>query len=175
MLCGGMTSSRSNVVNHSNIEDLRIESPVDVVECMEVDIIDMKKDLHAAMAGLATQSRDDLFVTLREILQLSHLYYLDWQHLQVDSALVHTVVDIIRRYESNGLQLHGDAIRLLLKLATSHVHSKVILSTLSDQSVIELLLRLTLEHPVYEICLAVLGVIVAADDFVFSKICDMGT
>ncbi len=149
--------------------------PPPVVMFAETEITVKKRELKLVLSKIATFNRDELFVTLREILQLSHLYISDWQVLVVDASLVVQVVDIIRRYESNGLQLHGDGVRLLLLLATgpSAEPSRAVVSAMSDPPVVEVLLRLALEHPVYNTCCAIMEVALSRDELVFSRICDM--
>jgi hypothetical protein len=119
-------------------------------------------------------NRDALMVCLREVLQLSHLYVADWRALQVEPALIYRVVDLIRRFESNGLQLNGDGIRILHKLAESAAYVPAVMAALADPPVLELLLRLSLEHPVYDACLAVLGLVVAHAPPALVRICEMG-
>jgi hypothetical protein len=150
-----------------------------------------KKDLHEAIASLPFGNAEELFFALRDLFKLSHLYHADWATLSVDTHLIHQVVDSIRRYEANGLQLNGDGVRLLYKVVSGGSHSNSInnitsnscssprplrpagLQVLSEHGVIELLLRLTLEHTVRDVCIALLDAVVQQDVAVFAKTCDI--
>lgn len=158
--------------------DGSVGSSPDVVECRESNIMDRKKDLSAVLLRLPTNNHDALMTVLRDILQLSHLYVEDWKELHVDAPLVLRVVDLIRRYESNGLQLHGDGVRLLHKLtlnASSSHSDPTVMNALLESPVIELLLRLALEHPVYDTCLEVLRLYIARELPTLIRICEIGT
>lgn len=152
-----------------------------------------KRDLHEAVAALPFGNAEELFYALRDLFKLSHLYHADWAALSVDSHLIHQVVDSIRRYEANGLQLNGDGVRLLYKVVscgsggkTSSANSSssepkdaiatlcpVGIQVLSEHAVIELLLRLALEHTVRDVCIALMESVVQQDASIFTKICDI--
>ena len=135
-----------------------------------------KKILANVLSTLPVHNRDELYMIIRDILRQSHVYYYDWQDIKVGIQLIGTVVDIIRRYDLNGLQMNGDSLKLLYQLA-SVSSSTVITASLSDNSVIELILRLLLEHPIYDICICILDIIISSSTeptILFSHIGDIG-
>ena len=146
------------------------------LEAKDVNILDRKEDLQMVLARLPSHNRDLLMVNIHDVLKLSHLYVEDWKALAVDAALMARVVDVIRRYECNGLQLNGEGVRLLLKIAIhSNTNSSAqVVASLSDPSVVELLLRLAMEHPVYDNCLAVLDVAIRAEPTLLARVCEIG-
>lgn len=148
---------------------------VDIATPRETNIMALKKDLAQTLSRLPVHNRDLLMVSLNDLLKLSHLYCDDWRRLEIDVPLVSRVVDLIRRYESNGLQLHGDGVRILNKIADHSRGNEDLLMALSEAPVVELLLRLALEHPVYDACLAVLDIVAETVPAVLGRICDIGT
>jgi hypothetical protein len=156
MLCGRMSRGTAD--------------DMDVLEVRELNINDMKIDLKQTLMKLPINNREELYMLLRNIFQYSHIYYSEWKDIVIDTHVVHEVVNIIRRYESNELQLHGDGVRLLYQLSTVTSNKHAIIQVLSDASVIELLLRLLLEHPIYGICISILDQIVSADSTWFIRL-----
>lgn len=163
-----------NVVNDHVVSSERDSESVTCLDLQDVDILTRKEDLQLALARLPSHNRDLLMVNIHEVLKHSHLYEADWKALTVDAALMARVVDIIRRYECHGLQLNGEGVRLLLKIAMHSRDTPQVVASLSDPSVLELLLRLAVEHPVYDNCLAVLDVAIQADPVLLVRVCEIG-
>lgn len=169
MLCG-MNDIRNEISG-----DRRPSILADLPELKETDIMSLKHDLSQTLSKLPVNNKDLLMVCVNDVLKLSHLYCADWKLLSPDAPLVSRVVDLIRRYESNGLQLHGDGVRLLTRLAEAFALDASVTSALSEPPVVELLLRLALEHPIYPACLAVLDVATAANGMLVKRISEIGT
>lgn len=132
-----------------------------------------------------------------------YLYYSQWSTLQwKEEEELQGLIDLLRRYELNGLQLHGKPIYLIYHLLKYTVRTeydgdgraggdgagdknenvmtegltrrgrKVSVGLLDD--LIELLLRILLEYPAYLKCFQLLDLLVTQYDVSPRKIFDIG-
>jgi hypothetical protein len=91
-----------------------------------------------------------------------HLYLDQWKTLDVSVITLEKVIDIVRRYEENGLQLEGKGVWLLL-MCLKYCYNPAPTDKLpkdSQISLVETLIRIALEHSVHLQCTEILQYIV---------------
>jgi hypothetical protein len=110
---------------------------------------------------------------LHPLLISDHLYHSQWEQLENQPQLFDTILHIIIKYEANGLQLHGDGVHLLQRLLSHGNYSFSSSMKFSINQILEILLRILLEHPIYLICLEILWKEMKKDETIFRKLCSI--
>jgi hypothetical protein len=156
-------------VKSSNIPPLLIP-PISQIK----NILPKYPLLQDILSQLPENDRRQLFLTILGVRSAGHVYLNKWNEADVDSSVLDRIVDIVRRYESNGLQLNGYGCWLLERII---VRTSIKISDsakYSEASILELILRIFLEHPVYNTCVSMLYAIVRRSDGAFTNLCQIG-
>jgi hypothetical protein len=131
------------------------------------------KTLDSILLNFPLHDRGQAFQILKCIRRQAHQYYDKWKTLNKSDCL-NLVIDILRRYEANGLQLGGYGCWFFERLV---LESHLMLDTsskYSEDSIIELLLRMLLEHDCYTNCISILSASIKLSPPRFRSICDIG-
>ena len=111
------------------------------------------------LTGLTQQveSRQKIVNTLSSICVQGHYYHAQWKALTaVDPQLVDVMVVIVKRYEANGLQLNGLGIWLFDMISQYCWQDESVVEKMTQTSVIDILLRVGLEHRVHMTCFRIM-------------------
>ncbi len=102
-----------------------------------------------------------------------HRYLEQWKNLNVDPPTLEKIIDIIRRFEANGLQLEGKGV-WVLHMCFKYCYNQEKLSRETQISLVETLIRIALEHSVYVQCIEILQFVVDEMDLKPYEVFDIG-
>ena len=96
------------------------------------------------------------FALLAPVFTKQHAYLEQWRRIDVSISFVEQLVSIVQRYEANGLQLKGRGVNVLAAIFQHNV-SPLLISDSAQQTLVEVVLRIAIEHPMIHLsCLEVL-------------------
>lgn len=119
---------------------------------VEVDLIDI---LNVVLKGNPLNS----FSKLLSLNIEPHTYLRQWKELDITLETIEKVIDIIKRYEANDLQLRGKGVWLLSMCLKYCYHKTEKLPKDSQISLVETLFRITLEQHVHVECVEILQLV----------------
>lgn len=117
--------------------------------------------------------RDELLRVLHSIDTSQHLYLNQWRDVIIHPDVLTNVESLIRRFELNGLQLHGYGCNLLAKILSSDI-SHLDTFQYNYSNLIELLLRILLEHKKYVMITYILSILCHDRPKHFIELCTIG-
>lgn len=131
--------------------------------------------LESLINSLSLNNRSSLFEELRNIYRDGHLHHRHWSALKdTHPHLLDTSFDLLRKYESNGLQLHGYGCWLFEQVIVAVGLPLECSEKQTPDQVLEVVLRVLLEHACYARCALVLHSVCSATPEHFSRLCDIG-
>jgi hypothetical protein len=152
-------------------ESENLESVKEVPQNINIDT--NYDDLEVILRDLPLNDRALLSTKLTRIYVNGHIYHNQWENFKFQSILLENVVDMVQKYESNGLQLHGHACWILVKLID--ISPNLLSSTRhSEQIILELILRIIVEHSNHITLITIFRRLVDHDPTKFSMICKIG-
>lgn len=168
-----------------------------------MEIIKNKKELkefnelNNLLNNLPKNDRIKLCSKLTNIFISEHLYFNEWKNIKINNKIFECVIEIIKKYETNELQLNGYGCLLLNRIiiySNYHLNSEncennnnTTLTTnnnnnttnnnnnnnTDNNNVIELILRILLEHSIYLVCIEILWIEMKRDSNIFLKLCNI--
>lgn len=133
------------------------------------------KTLESLITALSLNDRSRLCDELNYINRNGHIYHHQWPALKISHPkLLDTSFDILRKFESNGFQLHGIGCWFFERVVVSVGLGIDGSMKQSPVQILEMLLRVLLEHPCYHRCVMVFHSLCAATPELFETICDIG-
>jgi hypothetical protein len=130
--------------------------------------------LISVLRKLSCDSKNTLFQNLKDLHDFSHIYHNQWKDLVVEDNIIEKSFDIVRRYEANGLQLDGYGCWLLEKVFATARHRITDCHRYPPSDILELVLRIMLEHKVYLGMKNALVEIVSTSPDLFELFCTIG-
>lgn len=103
-------------------------------------------ELDSVLRKLPSKNPTVSFSELEKIFAREHLFLEQWKTIDVDCDFVEKIVDIVQRYEANGLQLKGKGVRVLAKIFQYNKTPLLALPERSRLVLVEMLIRIGLEH-----------------------------
>lgn len=134
---------------------------------------DKFENLESLLRNISSTDPTALVSELQKIRVSSHLFFNQWKSLAVDPTLVQKFIDIVQKYESNGLQLYGLGcwvLEKLLKLAPQLIGS----TKYSETYILELTLRIIVEHTNHNTFISVFSCLVSYKSEFLRNICQIG-
>lgn len=116
-------------------------------------------------------TRNDLYFLFHKIIVQGHLYHSQWQNLPLQSQIFDLLIQLIQKYEANGLQLTGYGVMILERLLVEGNCTFTMSSKYSLDTILEVLLRILLEHPIYLLGIQILWNEIKKDSQVYSHLC----
>lgn len=136
------------------------------------------RSLETIINDLALNDRSVLHDQLRELHRNGHIYHSQWPSLKESHPdLVATSFEVLRKYESNGLQLRGYGCWLFERVVVSVGLTLPVTDGNTDSEssrMLEMLLRVLLEHKTISICSLVFWRLCSDDHRCFATLCDIG-
>lgn len=133
-----------------------------------------RKTLQAYLLSCLSNDKMNLFLSLSSLRASSHLYYTQWNHLKDEIPdLLDQIFDLIRKYEINGLQLHGLGCWLFEKIIRDSKY-QIQQTKYSEEIILEVILRILFEHPIPTICQEILIEALRQNPSAIYLICKIG-
>ena len=130
--------------------------------------------LNSILNNLPVSTRNDLFDILKSLHDSSHIYHNQWGALHPNDGFIEKSYELVRRYESNGLQLDGYGCWLFEKVLVRARHRISECTRYPPSDILELTLRIMLEHKCFLSCKNILVEVVADSAALFKEICLIG-
>lgn len=135
----------------------------------------IEKDLATIINTLSLNDRALLHSELRGLHSNGHIYHHQWQPLLMSHpCLLDTSFEILRKYESNGLQLHGYGCWFFERVVVSVGHPLSSSQKMTAEQMLEMILRVLLEHKTFASCNQILAKLCDDEPKYFGKICEIG-
>lgn len=134
---------------------------------IEVDLIDI---LNVVLKGNPLNS----FSKLLSLNIEPHTYLQQWKELDVALDTIEKVIDIIKRYEANDLQLRGKGVWLLSMCLKYCYHKTEKLPKEAQISLVETLFRITMEQHIHLECVEILQLILEKMDLTPKEVFAVG-
>ena len=134
-----------------------------------------EKNLATIINTLSLNDRALLYGELRDLYSNGHVHHHQWPPLLTSHPhLLDTAFEILRKYESNGLQLHGYGCWFFERVVVSAGHSLSSSQKMTADQMLEMILRVLLEHKTYASCSQILSKLCADEPKYFRSICEIG-
>lgn len=134
---------------------------------IEVDLIDI---LNVVLKGNPLNSFSKLLTLNIE----PHTYLQQWKDLDVALDTIEKVIDIIKRYEANDLQLRGKGVWLLSMCLKYCYHKTEKLSKEAQISLVETIFRITMEQHIHIECVEILQLVLDKMDLSAKEVFAVG-
>lgn len=131
-------------------------------------------DLAFTIHSFVTHPKDTFPKIFRMVTE-QHLFYNQWVRMHWDHHVLQNIVDVMKRYELNDLQFHGKTVFICLMML-QHGFDPAQLpsdSSLLDD-LVETLLRLLVQFPVYNNCFLLLDLLVQRYGMNIRRIFEIG-
>lgn len=136
---------------------------------------DREKNLPAIIDTLSLNDRALLYAELRDLHSNGHFYHHQWRPLRASHPeLLDLSFEILRKYESNGLQLHGYGCWFFEQVVVSVGLPLSSSQKMSPDQMLEMILRVLLEHRTFLSCSQVLTKLCTDEPKYFESICEIG-
>ena len=137
--------------------------------------VDDEEQLEVLVKSLPLGNRAELYQQLRHIRRKGHLFHHQWRGLKETLPdLVDTSFEVLRKYESNGLQLSGQGCWFFEQVVVSVGLSLSCSKKFTEEQMLEMILRVLLEHKTYPSCCHVLFKLCVDEPKHFISICEIG-
>ena len=148
----------------------------DIDNATAFDSIPEDKDsLETIIDTLSLNDRSTLYDQLRNIFCNGHMYHHQWQALgSTHPHILDTSFEILRKFESNGLQLHGYGCWFFEQVIVSvqqPLHSS---QNMTEEQMLEMILRVLLEHNSFLSCVQIISKLCSDELKYFNNICEIG-
>eukprot|EP00603_Paraphysomonas_imperforata_P015397 CAMPEP_0114478772 /NCGR_PEP_ID=MMETSP0104-20121206/16173_1 /TAXON_ID=37642 ORGANISM="Paraphysomonas imperforata, Strain PA2" /NCGR_SAMPLE_ID=MMETSP0104 /ASSEMBLY_ACC=CAM_ASM_000202 /LENGTH=1399 /DNA_ID=CAMNT_0001654005 /DNA_START=55 /DNA_END=4255 /DNA_ORIENTATION=- len=134
-----------------------------------------RKSLESMIDSLTLKDRSSLYIELRNIYRNGHFYHHEWPTLKTSHPhLFDTSFDLLRKFESNGLQLHGYGCWFFQQVVVSvglHMDDS---DKVKTNQVLEVVLRVLLEHSCYTRCVQIFHTLCESQPERFGRLCEIG-
>lgn len=131
--------------------------------------------LGALISSLSLNNRANLIEQLGHIRRNGHVYHCQWKQLKKSHPhLLDTSFDILRKFESNGLQLSGHGCWFFEQVVVSVGLTLKSSLKFGEDQMLEMILRVFLEHKTFSNCCQVLSRLCIDDPTYFKTVCDIG-
>jgi hypothetical protein len=123
--------------------------------------VPLPADLVVVIKSFIQGDPKDGFLRVYRLATEQHIYWHQWMCLKWDVPTLQAVVDIMRRYELNELQFHGKTVYIAsMMLRYGMDASQLPADSMIMTTLLENILRLILEYPVYHSCFLLLDILV---------------
>lgn len=156
-----------------NVHVLEFCDTLKNIENMQRNKIKAKDKLIDILNAFLKGNPINSFEKLLSLTSEQHRYLDQWKKLNVDPQTLEKVVDIIRRFEANGLQLEGKGVWVLL-MCFKYCYNGDKLAKETQTSLVETLIRIALEHSVYVDCIEILQYVVDNMELTPSEVFQIG-
>jgi len=126
---------------------------------------------------LALTDRISIYLFIRKLREDAHKHYRDFGLFSTNTEILNRLIDIVRTYEMNDLQLNGHSVWLLSHLASRSQNqdsSPDTIAYFSNRSILDTLIRLSLEQPVYSYCHNLFNQLIDNNQELFQILCKIG-
>ena len=173
MFCSGSFLCGENMSTLDNVDDIERPPPTPVPESLHI-VQQRERNLFAILKNLQLERKDQLFAALKSVHDSSHLYHAQWRELDPRDHFIEKSYDMVRRYEANGLQLDGYGCWLFKKILVGAKHRLSDCARYPASDILELIMRIMLEHKTYLTCRIILTEVVAHSPPLFGLFCTIG-
>mmetsp|Transcript_22438 Transcript_22438/g.32725 ORF Transcript_22438/g.32725 Transcript_22438/m.32725 type:complete len:1238 (+) Transcript_22438:101-3814(+) len=179
-LCGGPPSLHMSVHSPSSTSSSECGKDMSIVssgrDCIPQNLLcnGEPDSLINILKTLPVNDRPSLFHTLQGIHRQSHIYHNQWSLFEPDPELLERAIDLMRRYEANGLQLNGYGCWLFERIVVASRHRLDSSLVYPEDSILNLVLRILLEHTTHVSCVLILHEAIRQNPESFKKLCDIG-
>ena len=173
MFCSGSFLCGENMSVPDDV-DQNARPQISCVVQPSLEVQQKERNLCTVLNNLQLDRRDQLFVALKSMRNSSHIYHIQWKELDPNDCFIEKSYDMVRRYEANGLQLDGFGCWLFEKVLVGAKHRISSCTRYPPSDILELILRIMLEHKAYLTCRNILTEVVSDLPPLFGLFCSIG-